>query len=74
MSRPYQLSVNLPRWGLKQMQIISQPKIVQCKFTPLGFETQCKNWVNPPKKDSVNLPRWGLKPSCQTGSQFWYKV
>ena len=33
-------SVNLPRWGLKQLPFVSFLVIEVCKFTPLGFETE----------------------------------
>ena len=32
-------SVNLPRWGLKQVEIDLKDDSTECKFTPLGFET-----------------------------------
>ena len=33
-----------------------------CKFTPLGFETFCRERRHKTRR-GVNLPRWGLKPN-----------
>ena len=55
------VSVNLPRWGLKQVIRPYGNYLGKCKFTPLGFETQ-KNIIFRWVQRSVNLPRWGLKP------------
>ena len=55
--------VNLPRWGLKHQ---SKANILhskdQCKFTPLGFETNANSIISQ-NRPCVNLPRWGLKRS-----------
>ena len=32
-------SVNLPRWGLKHKVGLPDGRCIECKFTPLGFET-----------------------------------
>ena len=37
------IGVNLPRWGLKHFPLVVKfPDNIECKFTPLGFETACK--------------------------------
>ena len=33
-------TVNLPRWGLKHFNKVAALIGIQCKFTPLGFETR----------------------------------
>ena len=34
------IGVNLPRWGLKHFPLVVKfPDNIECKFTPLGFET-----------------------------------
>ena len=33
------ICVNLPRWGLKLQHYYEHKKRIECKFTPLGFET-----------------------------------
>ena len=58
------VSVNLPRWGLKQnlhFQILVLNEL--CKFTPLWFETSKTQIKKTLPKRRVNLPRWGLKLS-----------
>ena len=37
--------VNLPRWGLKLIVGDDEPATGACKFTPLGFETRCRQFL-----------------------------
>ena len=39
LSFDYFFCVNLPRWGLKHKVGLPDGRCIECKFTPLGFET-----------------------------------
>ena len=36
-------------------------RLIECKFTPLGFETGYIAYKRQDGQWGVNLPRWGLK-------------